>query len=394
MNIALVDLPDQRIKLYPLTMTRPIGCLRVGMMTIQEKWTYHLPNEPDLLSSVELNAKYQKRSANYDLVINAGICPQEEIVRTVLSLREGEAMFSNRGFVAAKGNFKAVEELLDLSNFSRRECEDEYVLIERTWDIFMKNAEQLVLDYYRMTKDSTSHAISDKHSALYGEENIFLEEGVKIKAACLNAENGPIYLSKHSEVQEGVVIRGPFFLGEGSRINSNAQIKEGTTIGPGCKVGGEVSNSVIYGYSNKAHEGFLGNSVIGEFCNLGAATNNSNLKNNYGEVKMWDYQCDTFIGTNLQFCGLIMGDHSKSAIGTTFNTGTTVGVSCNIFGSGFPRTIISSFSWGGAQKSVTYDFDKAVATATRVLDRRSIKLSAEDIDILRYIFESSQPNDI
>jgi UDP-N-acetylglucosamine diphosphorylase/glucosamine-1-phosphate N-acetyltransferase len=220
-----------------------------------------------------------------------------------------------------------------------------------------------------------------------GKENIFLEPGAKIECATLNASTGPIYIGKDAEIMEGALIRGPFALCEHATLKMGTKIYGPTTIGPHSKVGGEVNNSVIFGYSNKAHDGFLGNSVIGEWCNLGADTNNSNLKNNYIEVKLWDYASGRFIPTGLQFCGLIMGDHSKSGINTMFNTGTVVGVSANIFGSGFPRNYIPSFSWGGAQGYITYHIDKALEVASQVMKRRDIKLDEIEQDILKHIFE-------
>src|SRR5258708_25642408 len=218
---------------------------------------------------------------------------------------------------------------------------------------------------------------------------MYNEEGEVIHTEVLKSEGGPIYLGKNSQVQEGAILRGPFSLGEGAIVNMGGKMRADTTVGPFCKIGGEVSNSVLFGYSNKAHDGFLGNSILGEWCNLGADTNTSNLKNNYDNVKLWSYTKKTFVDTGLPNCGLIMGDHSKSGINTMFNTGTVVGVSANVFGAGYPRNFIPSYSWGGAAGFVTYQFEKAIATAQRVMARRTISLSEVDREILKNVFDQT-----
>jgi UDP-N-acetylglucosamine diphosphorylase/glucosamine-1-phosphate N-acetyltransferase len=269
------------------------------------------------------------------------------------------------------------------------EFEGEARLITQPWHLFQHNGEQIRADFARITEGKTSRGIQDKHTIVYGEENIFVEKGAKIRAAILNAEDGPIYIAKGAQVHEGAIIKGPFALCEGSHVNPGGKMRGDSTVGPHSKVGGEVSNSVIQGYSNKGHEGFLGNSVLGEWCNLGADTNNSNLKNNYAPVKLWSYQKEGFANTGLQFCGLIMGDHSKCGINTMFNTGTVVGVSANIFGAGFPRNFVPSFSWGGAVGFTTYKLKTAFEVAQRVMERRSLNLEEADQQILEHIFSST-----
>ena len=219
------------------------------------------------------------------------------------------------------------------------------------------------------------------------QENIFLEEGAKLTFCTLNASTGPIYIGKDAEIMEGCIVRGALAMCDNSVLKLGAKIYGATTIGPHSKVGGEVNNSVLMGYSNKGHDGFLGNSVLGEWCNLGADTNNSNLKNNYAEVRLWDYNTGRFAKTGLQFCGLMMGDHSKCGINTMFNTGTVVGVSANIFGSGFPRNFIPSFSWGGASGFTVYKTNKVFEVANEVMKRR--KISFDDIEkrILENVYE-------
>ncbi|MFY0627665.1 MAG: glucose-1-phosphate thymidylyltransferase [Reichenbachiella sp.] len=389
MNIAMVDLPEQRIKLFPFTLTRPISRLKVGILTIGEKWEQYLGQNVDALSSNQLNKIFQSSSSPYQLVVNAAICPDTELIRAVKNLTEGQVLSANNVFIAACGNFDSNEDIEKLKEYQSINYNHPFTVINRTWDLFLNNGDQIQKDFSLLTADKKSETIDDPNTIVYGKENVFLEKGVKVKAAILNAESGPIYLSKGSQIQEGAAIRGPFFLGENSTVNMNAIIREACTIGPNSKIGGELSNSIIYGNSNKAHGGFLGNSVIGEYCNLGAATNNSNLKNNYGQVKMWDYLGKQYIDTGLQFCGLMLGDHSKSAISTTFNTGTTVGVSCNIFGNGFPNKNIPSFSWGAIGSLETYSFEKAIDTAKKVLERKGTNLVAEDEELLKNIFESS-----
>lgn len=389
MNIALADLSQHRTKLFPFTLTRPVADLRVGILTIKEKWEKYFNQSIDFLAVQELEAKYPKPAENLALMINGAVCPDSKLFEAIQGLDNREILRKGDVFLAAKGSISPSDSAINLKGYKSVEYAENVTVINRSWDLFSNNKAQLMADFQLLTKGRTSQVINDPHTIVYEKENIFLEEGVDIKAAILNAEEGPIYLAKNSIVQEGATIRGPFALGENSRINMNAKIREGVTIGPNCKIGGEVSNSIVYGNSNKAHDGYLGNAVVGEWCNLGADTNNSNLKNNYEEVKVWDYEEEKFIGTGLQFCGLLMGDHSKTAINTMLNTGTTIGVSCNVFGSGFPRTIIPSFSWGGAQKTISYRLDKAVETAKKVLARKNIEWTEADQMIFKTIFDRS-----
>ncbi|MGL1888825.1 MAG: putative sugar nucleotidyl transferase [Reichenbachiella sp.] len=385
MNIALIDLAQQRSRLFPLTYTRPVADLRVGILTIREKWEKRLGQPVGFFTTPQLSKFIDLSIESCDLVINGAICPSQDLVEEIQSLSDGEALFKGDLFLGAKGQFSSIEEVEKLKVGKTSNASFNH--INRTWDIFLNNSAEIQLDYDLITKGRSSSKIEDPHTIVYGAENVFLEEGVKIKAAILNAENGPIYLGKGAEIQEGATIRGPFSLGEGSRINMNAKIREGSTIGPSCKIGGEVSNAVIWGNSNKAHDGFLGNSVLGQWCNLGADTNNSNLKNNYAQVGMWDDTVKDYVDTGLQFCGLVMGDHSKSAINTMFNTGTTVGVCCNVYGGGFPKTRIPSFTWGGVRSLILYYFDKAMETAALVKERKEQSLSTDEIALYKELFD-------
>lgn len=392
MDIALADLSQHRTKLFPFTLTRPIGDLRLGVLTMREKWEKHLNQPVGFLTVPDLVPKFAPQNHSIDLIINGTLCPNEDLVQAINQLDKGEALYSGDHFLAARGAFKSLEEVNELAGSSKVTFDGTCTIINRNWDLFTYNKEQIQADFRLITAGRKSQEISDPHTIVYGKENIFIEEGVDIKAAILNAEEGPIYLAKNSIVQEGATIRGPFALGENSRINMNAKIREGVTIGPNCKIGGEVSNSIVYGNSNKAHDGYLGMAVVGEWCNLGADTNNSNLKSNYTNVKVWDFETNNFIDSGLQFCGLFIGDHSKTAINTMLNTGTTIGVCSSVFGSGFPPTFIPSFSWGGADQMTTHRIEKAIETAQKVWARKNITQTALDEKILKTIFDRSIKN--
>ncbi|MEQ8470185.1 MAG: GlmU family protein [Marinoscillum sp.] len=388
MNILFAEQPEAHQQLLPLTYTRPIADLRVGILTISEKWQKHLAI-PQVGFQTEnyLQAKFPsvETSAETIWVIN-GLMPNTQLIEILNGLKSGQALMKRNVPLLAKGPDNP---LSHLDKYEQLAFEHEVSIISRTWDLFHLNGQEIKNDFELITKNRKSAPISDPHTTVYGAENIFLEEGVVVKAAVLNAEKGPIYLGKNSEVQEGALIRGPFGMGEHSIVAMGAKLRGDTSAGPYCKMGGEISNSIFWGYSNKGHDGFLGNSVIGQWCNFGAGTSNSNLKNNYDPVRMWDFESGRFEHTGLQFCGLIMGDHTKCAINTVFNTGTTVGVAANIFGEGFPRAIIPSFSWGGSKGFVTHHPRKALITADIVMKRRNLSLTEEDKDILNHIFETS-----
>lgn len=392
MKIALADLSQHRTKLFPFTLTRPVADLRVGILTIREKWEKHLAQSVSFLTVSELQNKFASQNQPSDLVINGIICPNVTLVQAILRLEAGQALYHENDFLAARGSFGSINELDNLESLSKVAFDSYYTAVYRSWDLFTHNKAQLQADFNLITQGRTSQKITDPHTIVYGSEKIFIEEGVDIKAAILNAEEGPIYLAKNSTIQEGATIRGPFALGENSRINMNAKIREGVTIGPNCKIGGEVSNSIVYGNSNKAHDGYLGMAVVGEWCNLGADTNNSNLKSNYADVKVWDFETEDFINTGLQFCGIFMGDHSKTAINTMLNTGTTIGVCATLFGTGFPPTYVPSFSWGGGEQMTTHRIEKAIETARKVWARKNINQTAVDEKILKSIFDGSIKN--
>ena len=380
MNIILFDDPSLRTALLPFTFTRPVSAIRVGILTIAEKWEKRLGTEVSFKTEDYLQKKFPIVSTLDNLLINGAVCPDDLLIDSVRALPDGYYLVRGPLLLAARN---PDDEMTTLNTI---EYENPFTIIDHPWKIFRENADQLKRDFKLITHGRKSAPITDKYTAVYGENNIFLEEGATILAAVLNAESGPIYLGKNSVVQEGVVIRGSFALCENAQINMGAKIRGDTTVGPYSKIGGEVSNSVIFGNSNKSHDGYLGNSVLGEWCNLGAGTNSSNLKNNYDSVKLWSHAERHLKNTGLQFCGLMMGDHSKCGIGTCFNTGTVVDVCVNIFGGGLPPTYIPSFAWGGANGFTVYRIEKALETINKVMSRRNADFSEDDKDILVHLF--------
>jgi UDP-N-acetylglucosamine diphosphorylase/glucosamine-1-phosphate N-acetyltransferase len=377
MKIQLVD-GKHRSHLLPLTYTRPVAELRCGIITIAEKYTKR-GHEIGYGTEAYLNVKYPSIEA--EVLVSGSVCPTDAFLEAVAGLSSGQALIQGDELLAFKGE-KWEDEPLEIIPFSGA-----LNLITRPWDIWSKNASELNLDFDLLTKDRFSAPI-DATNTVIGDK-VFLEEGAKATASILNATSGPIYLAKNAEIMEGCIVRGGLALGESSALKMGAKIYGATTLGPHCKVGGEVNNSVIIGYSNKGHDGFLGNSALGEWCNLGADTNNSNLKNNYDEVKAWSYVDGRFAKTGQQFCGLIMGDHSKSGINTMFNTGTVVGVSANVYGAGFPRNFIASFTWGGPQGTMEYRIDKALDTADRMMKRRGLEVDEVEKAILEQVYALS-----
>ena len=392
-NIILFD-SDIRDQLLPITYTRPVCELRIGILTIREKWEHWLKGKVSYITQDYLSEKYPISIASDNLVINGAILPDNQLCQLIQNLKFNEALLKNGELIAARLDERQFYNLMednDIEELEGFELEESTKLlaINHLWDIFSFNDSAMRSDFDMLTKGRTSAPLSKTNQLLGDASQLFIEEGATIECSILNTKTGPIYIGKNAEVMEGCVIRGGLALCEGSTLKIGAKIYGATTIGPHSKVGGEVNNSVIIGHSNKAHEGYLGNSVLGEWCNIGADTNTSNLKNNYEPVKLWDYTKDSFVKTGMQFLGLIMGDHSKCAINTMFNTGTVVGVSANIYGAGFPRNFIPSFTWGGTGGLETYPFNKAIDTMERVLARRQMSVSNEDRDILKFIFDFS-----
>lgn len=385
MNYILFD-GNVRNQLLPFTFTRPVADIRVGILTIREKWEHYLGFTTTTVTEDYLSDKYPFLELDKNIFINASFLPSQNLVNIIKHLEENQAVFFDDEPLAF---FTSDGQEVDFDTYDVIQYEHKDVLrIENTWDIFSKNGEAIKRDFEMLTEGRKSQPIPDGVWAK-NPEDIFIEEGAKVEFCTLNASNGPIYIGKEAEIMEGSLVRGPFALCEHATLKMGAKIYSDTTIGPHSKVGGEVSNSVIFGFSNKGHDGFLGNAVLGEWCNLGADTNNSNLKNNYAEVRLWNYETEGFAKTGLQFCGLMMGDHSKCGINTMFNTGTVVGVSANIFGSGFPRNFVPSFSWGGSSGFTTYKTSKAFEVAKVVMSRRNIEFTETDEKILEHVFEET-----
>jgi len=401
MDLILFE-DSARDHLLPLTFTRPVFALRAGIFTQQERWAAYLDTPIFSLAFGYLSPKYThlpKENRAYTWV-NGRYWPSDELIRLITSLAPGEyavdtlsgeligASFSP-GLLPEGHDGLLSPELLTEWGLTAVQAEVSSPKFAFPQDIFRLNAKAISLDIELIRRKHTSQSLSDPHTRIYGADNIFVAEGVKTRAVVINAEDGPVYLGPGSEMAEGSLMHGSHALGAQSKVAMGAKLRGDSAFGPYVKVGGEVGNSVIMGYSNKGHEGYLGNSVLGYWCNLGADTNTSNLKNNYTEVRIWNYPTGRFRGTGSQFCGLIMGDHSKCGINTMFNTGTVVGVSANIFGAGYPRNFIPSFSWGGAAGFKTFQPAKAYEVAELVMKRRNTPFDEQEKAILAEVFSQT-----
>ncbi|MBA3648430.1 MAG: GlmU family protein [Chitinophagales bacterium] len=388
-NFILFD-DDCRDHLLPLTFTRPVPEIRLGILTIREKWQRSLNSRPSYLSQQYLRKKFPLILKDSNWLINGSVLPDPRLVAQVLALQQGEAIAENDLLVAACiASFDITGNSLNTTEIIR-DCKiappvSAIRSIRKLTDIFTKNGEALRDDFKLITYKRRSAALYESNK-ITNRHHIFIEEGASVEFAYLNASQGPIYIGRNAEVMEGAMIRGPFSLGEEGVVKMGSKIYAPTSIGPNCKVGGELNNVIMIANSNKAHDGYLGNAVVGEWCNFGAGTNNSNLRNDYTFVKLYSYVEKRFENTELQFCGLIMGDHSKCSINTMFNTGTVVGVFANIFGTGFPRNFVPSFTWGGSKGFENYKIDKALEVARRVMERREITLSEMDAEILSEVY--------
>lgn len=388
-HIILFDDPVIRKQLLPFTYTRPVCDIRIGIRTIREKWIDTVGVKTCTLTQDYLKKKFPAEASLDNMFINGALLPDEALLQALDALKPGEGIAKN-GYLLA-GRVKGEDIALDpieqiIAELDVKPYEGDFCLVENLYDIYLYNGGAIEADFKAMTAGQESAPI-DENSKAIDPENIFIHPTAKVSCAVLNASTGPIYIGPEAEVMEGVLVRGPLALCEGATLKMGAQVYGATTIGPHSKLGGEINNSVIFGYTNKAHGGFLGNSVLGEWCNLGADTNNSNLKNNYGEVKLWNYATKINEPTGKQFVGLFMGDHSKSGINTMFNTGTVAGVFANVFGGDFPEKFIPSYAWGGADGFTTYHLNKAFEVAEKVMARRGLELTDEDKSILSHIYE-------
>jgi len=387
MNYILWD--SNRTQLLPFTFTRPVSEIRIGILTIREKWEYFLSSKLSYLTEKYLSSKFPLTIGKMNMLIDSSLLPDKSIASAIRQLKPGQMLFQKKP-VAICISADELEELKTTGKLPKRSwnkimLKSNLLRIEHIWDIYLINNVALQNDFLLLTANKKSARINTSNK-IFNSRNVFFEKGANASCSIINAEGGSVYIGKDAEIMEGCMIRGPFALGEHSVLKMGAKIYGATTIGPYCKVGGEVSNSVLFGYTNKAHDGFLGNSVIGEWCNLGADTNNSNLKNNYSKVRIWNYEISSYMNSGLQFAGLFMGDHGKSGINTMFNTGTVAGVCTNIFGGGFPPKYIPSFSWGGPDGFELFELNKAVEAANEMFKRRNLRFGKTEKDIFRHLF--------
>ena len=374
MKIILHD-NQLHLRFAPLTLTRPVGNLRMGILTNDERWKWFLPDSNIFFQTESYLATKFPSSVDVDLIVNAAVIPTQELIFAVQAMKVGEQLSYKDIWIARKGSVVQ----------AKIAFEHELIILQNRWDIFQKNGLVLKADFDLITNGRTSQPLSKSNTVIGDSNLIFLEEGAKCEASILNTNDGPIYVGKNAEIMEGSIVRGPLALCESAGLKLGTKVYGPTTLGPHCKVGGEVNNVVFQAYSNKGHDGFLGNSVIGEWCNLGADTNCSNLKNNYSNVSTYSYETKTTNNTDVQFMGLIMGDHSKSGINTMFNTATVVGVSANVFGAGFPDKKVDSFSWSENESTVPFRLDKAIEVAKAMMGRRGVEFTDGDLQIFEFL---------
>ena len=382
MNIILQDLSNH-LTFAPLALTRPVGNLRVGLWTIDERWKFYCPNATVSYETEDyLSARFPIQLADESFWINAAVIPTLSLVQWIQELSINETLYVNDVYVAHRGKNKREGKIVSKQS-------EEFIVLEHRWDIFKANERILKADFEVYIKDKKSAVLSESNTLIGNVDQLFIESGATIECAILNVKSGPIYIGKNAEIMEGSVVRGGLAMAENSVLKLGTKVYGATSIGPSCKVGGEVNNVIFQGYSNKGHDGFIGNSIIGEWCNLGADTNCSNLKNNYGKIKTYNYENQRMEQTNEQFMGVAMGDFSKTSINTMLNTAAVIGVCSNLFSHGFPPQFIANFSWGGSENAPVYDFDKAIEAANRMMNRRALKLTKEEIDILQSLYPTN-----
>jgi|TARA_R110000737_G_C14624517_1_gene494388 UDP-N-acetylglucosamine diphosphorylase/glucosamine-1-phosphate N-acetyltransferase len=373
MKIQLHD-NGLHLEFAPLSLLKPIAELRMGILTFEERWEEHFPDATFSFATEDYLQKKYPMSNDWDLSVPANVIPSEDYAAVLNSMDNNTSLYQDEIWLGTKGN----------GSTKMQYKGEEIIVISKRWHLFQKNDVAIKSDFSLLTDGMESQKLSDTVTIIGDRNLVFLEEGAKAEACVLNTTDGPIYIGENAEIMEGSLVRGPFALCDNAGLKMGAKIYGATTVGPHCKVGGEVGNSVFQAYSNKGHDGYVGNSLIGEWCNLGADTNTSNLKNNYSTIRTYNYTFGKEEQTDLQFMGLTMGDHSKCGINTMFNTATVVGVSCNIYGGDFPQKFIPSFSWGG-EEFVPFEFDKALEAANGMMKRRGLELSEVEIEILNKI---------
>lgn len=379
-----------RNHLLPFTFTRPIADIRLGILTLREKWEKMLNATTSSLTEEYLSLKFPLVKEADNILINGSILPNETIISELSKLEPNQTLITGETIIALRLKAEDIDNLdWDvIDSVKPLQTQSEPKKVNYLWDLIQMNEDALLMDYELITKGRKSQPMP-ADARISAPEKVFIEEGAVIENAIINATEGPVYIGKDAHIMDGAIIRGPVSVGTGSKVRMGTRIYGATTVGPYCKVGGEITHSIMFAYSSKAHDGFLGHSVIGEWCNLGADTNTSNLKNSYEKVRLWDYQEESFVKTDLQFCGTFMGDHSKCGINTMFNTGTVVGVSAQVFGSGFMRNFIPSFSWGSVSGFSVHNIDKALDIACRVYARRGLEFNKVEENILRYVYDQT-----
>lgn len=389
MNLILFDQPLHREYLKPLTLTRPVSGLRCGIFLIHEKWEKRLNCTSSFLTEDYLSVEFPASYASDNYYVNASLLPNLEVVESIKKLRDNQALYQQNELLAVRTSTVLAFGFQLPENIEKVEFEGELNIIKELPHLFLNNGKEIGSDFELVVSEKKSAEITDKFTSVYNPDNVFVGENVNIHAAIINAEAGPVFIGDNAIVQEGAIIIGPVAIGNNAMVAFGAKIRSNTTLGPVCRVGGEVGNSIFHAYTNKAHDGFLGNSYLGAWCNLGANTNNSNLKNNYKSVSLYSYAEKNLYDTGEVFCGTFMGDYTKAGISTMFNTGTVVGVSSNVFGAGFQEKFVPSFTWGGkAEGNENYKFNKAIEVINATMGRRSMQLSEEEIKILKYISEN------
>jgi UDP-N-acetylglucosamine diphosphorylase/glucosamine-1-phosphate N-acetyltransferase len=374
-----INLDDNglHLRFAPLTLSRPVGNLRMGIYTNNERWERLLPEcEVGFITESYLHDKFPAQETS--LRINAQVIPNEELAAAVYALEEGCSLYWNGLFIAENGVGSTKIEFKG----------DAPIVIEHRWDLFEKNNAAIALDFHLITEERKSQKLSKTNTLIGPSELLFIEKGATVEGCTLNTNHGPIYIGENAEIMEGSMIRGSFVLCEEAVVKMGAKIYGATTIGPHCRVGGEVNNVIFYAYSNKGHDGFLGNSILGEWCNLGADTNSSNLKNNYSLVSSYNYETKSIEASQVQFMGLCMGDHSKSAINTMFNTATVVGFAVNVFSDAFPPKHLPSFTWLAEKEQSVFQLDKAIQAAKAMMDRRHVPFTEADAKIFETLHKS------
>ncbi len=383
---------ESAISLYPLTLNKPVGELRCGIIKLRQKWELLLQKSASYITRDYLSDKYPVEINEDNLIINASVLANKKLVRLIKDLNYNESLMYGDELIAARLSGEQIARLVEnqsLDSFVGYELDENLVrFIRKPWHLFQNNAQQINFDYHLLNRKRKSEPIPENCQSI--GKDIFIEPGAKLNFVTLNATDGPIYIGRDAEIMEGSNIRGPFAICTNAMVKMGSKIYGGTTIGPTSTVGGELKNAIFQGYSNKGHDGYLGNAFIGEWCNIGAGTDASNLKNNYGAVKIWDYESQTFQQTDLQYCGLVMGDYTKVGIQTMFNTATIVGLGVNVFGGNFQPKFMPSFTWGNAASRATYELDKLLESAKIMMQRRGKELSEEDIKIIQSVFDMTQ----